>query len=68
MNFSQLKDKKFNNSTELVACLINNNFVWRADKETEHLYILDKTNPERHLSKEFAIKEDKDGKLVLEKV
>lgn len=64
---TQLKEKKFNNSTELVKFL-NKNFVWKADKKTERLYILDKSNPERQKSREYKIIETKDKQLCLSEV
>jgi len=67
-NFANLKDKMFENSTELVAYLNSNQFVWKADKETEHLFILDQTNPDRNRSHEMEIKETKSGKLYLSEV
>jgi c-di-AMP phosphodiesterase-like protein len=62
-----LKDLKFENSTQLVGFL-NKHFVWKADKETEHLYILDKSNPERQRSREYEIKETKSGNLYLSEI
>lgn len=63
---SILKDKKFENTTELVAFL-KENFVWKIDPEIEHIYILDKSGS-RNVSKEFEIKETKSGNLYLSEV
>ena len=62
-----LKDLKFENNTQLVGFL-NKHFVWKADKETQHLYILDKSNPERQRSREYEIKETKSGNLYLSEI
>ena len=62
-----LKDLKFENNTQLVGFL-NKHFTWKADKETERLYILDKSNPERQRSREYEIKETKSGYLYLSEV
>ena len=62
-----LKELKFDTQTQLVGFL-NKHFVWKADKETKHLYILDKSNPERQRSREYEIKELKSGKLYLSEV
>ena len=62
-----LKDLKFNSQTQLVGFL-NKHFVWKADKETEHIYLLDKSNPERQRSREYEIKELKSGKLYLSEI
>ena len=62
-----LKDLKFDTQTQLVGFL-NKHFVWKADKETERLYILDKSNPERQRSREYEIKETKSKKLYLSEV
>ena len=62
-----LKDLKFNSQTQLVGFL-NNHFVWKADKETQRLYILDKSNPERQRSREYEIKETKSGNLYLSEI
>ena len=62
-----LKDLKFESNTQLVGFL-NKHFVWKADKETEHLYILDKSNPERQRSREYEIKETKSGYLYLSEI
>jgi hypothetical protein len=63
----QIKDLKFENNTQLVGFL-NRHFVWKADKETERVYILDKSNPERNRSREYEIKETKSGNLYLSEV
>lgn len=62
-----LKDLKFNNQTELVGFL-NKHFVWKADKETERLYIIDKSNPERNRSREYELKETNSGYLYLSEI
>ena len=62
-----LKELKFDTQTQLVGFL-NKHFTWKADKETQHLYILDKSNPERQRSREYEIKELKNGKLYLSEV
>jgi predicted amidophosphoribosyltransferase len=62
-----LKDLKFASQTQLVGFL-NNHFVWKADKETQRLYILDKSNPERQRSREYEIKETKSGYLYLSEI
>jgi len=62
-----VKGRKFSNSTELIGFL-QKNFVFKVDHESEHVYILDKSNPDRQMSKEFKVNEDKDKKLYLEEV
>ena len=62
-----LKDLKFENNTQLVGFL-NKHFTWKADKETERVYILDKSNPDRNRSREYEIKETKSGNLYLSEV
>ena len=63
----ELKEKTFSTQTELVA-FINKRYVWKADKETNHIYIIDKSNPDRHVSREYEIKETKSGNLYLSEV
>lgn len=60
-----LKDLKFASQTQLVGFL-NKHFTWKADKES--IYILDKSNPERHRSREYEIKETKSGYLYLSEI
>lgn len=62
-----LTDLKFNNQTQLVGFL-NKHFTWKADKESERIYILDESNPDRNVSKEYEIKETKSGYLYLSEV
>ena len=62
-----LKTQKFENSTELIAYLNARNLVWKADKEEEKIYILDKSMA-RNKTREFAIVEDKDKKLFLQEM
>ena len=62
-----LKELKFDTQTQLVGFL-NKHFTWKADKETERIYILDKSNPERQRSREYEIKELKSGKLYLREI
>ena len=62
-----LKDLKFENSTQLLN-FVNKHFICKADNETQRLYILDKSNPERHRSREYEIKETKSGYLYLSEV
>lgn len=62
-----LTDLKFNNQTQLVGFL-NKHFTWKADKESERIYILDESNPDRNVSKEYEIKETKSGYLYLSKI
>lgn len=64
---NQLKERKFDNSTELVKFL-NKHFTWKADKDTESIYIIDKSNPDRNRSREYKIAENKDKKLYLSEV
>lgn len=62
-----LKDLKFDTQTQLVGFL-NKHFTWKADKQTEHIYILDKSNPDRNRSREYEIKETKSGNLYLSEI
>ena len=62
-----LKQQKFNNQTELIKFL-QDRYTFKVDKEKELIYIIDKTNPDRKISKEFVIKEDKDKKLYLSEI
>lgn len=55
---------KFDNSTELIATL-QKYFTFAVDKETEHIFVLDRTNPSRTRSREYIVQEDKDKKLYL---
>lgn len=64
---STLKDLKFESNTQLVGYL-NNHFTWKADKDNERIYILDESNPDRNVSKEYEIKETKNGCLYLSEV
>ena len=64
MKTQNLKDLKFDNTGELVAFL-QKHFTWKADQEYEIILIIDKSNPERHRSRAYKIKEDKDEKLYL---
>lgn len=62
-----LKETIFNTQTQLVGFL-NKHFTWKVDKETEKVYILDKSNPERNRSREYEIKETESGYLYLKEV
>ena len=62
-----LKDLKFENQTQLIGFL-QKHFVFKVDKETERVYILDKSNPERQRSREYEIKETKSGNLYLSEI
>ena len=62
-----LKDRTFENQAQLIAFL-NGNYVWKADKQTESIYILDKSNPDRNYSREYKVKENKDKRLYLNEV
>lgn len=62
-----LKDLKFDSQTQLIGFL-QKHFVFKVDKETERIYILDKSNPERQRSREYEIKETKSGNLYLSEV
>lgn len=62
-----LKDLKFENQTQLIGFL-QKHFVFKVDKETERVYILDKSNPERQRSREYEIKETKSGYLYLSEI
>ena len=66
MKISQatLTKVKFDNSTELIATL-QKHFTFAVDKETEHVFVLDRTNPTRARSREYVVQEDKDEKLYL---
>lgn len=62
-----LKTQKFENPTELIAYLNARSLVWKADKEEEKIYILDKSMA-RNKTREFSIVEDKDKKLFLQEM
>ena len=62
-----LKDLKFNNNTQLIGFL-QKHFVFKVDKETERIYIVDKSNPDRNRSREYEIKETESGYLYLSEV
>ena len=62
-----LKDLKFTSTTQLIGFL-QKHFVFQVDKETEHIYILDKSNPERQRSREYELKETKSGNLYLSEI
>ena len=64
---SVLKDLKFESNTQLVGYL-NKHFTWKADKDNERVYILDESNPDRNVSKEYEIKETKSGNLYLSEI
>ena len=64
---SVLKDLKFESNTQLVGYL-NKHFTWKADQDTQKVYILDESNPDRNVSKEYEIKETKNGNLYLSEV
>ena len=62
-----LKQQKFNNQTELIKFL-QDRYTFKVDKDKELIYIIDKTNPDRKVSKDFVIKEDKNKKLYLSEI
>ena len=66
-NISNLKELKFDTQTQLIGFL-QKHFVFKVDKETESIYILDQSNPERNRSREYEIKETKDKKLYLSEI
>jgi hypothetical protein len=69
-NVSTLNNLEFESTTQLVRFLNGAGFVWKADEETQKLYILDKSNPERHRSREYEIQDSKDykGYVVLKEI
>ena len=62
-----LKDVKFTSTTQLIGFL-QKHFTFKVDKETEHIFIVDKSNPDRNRSREYEIKETKNGNLYLSEV
>jgi predicted amidophosphoribosyltransferase len=62
-----LKDLKFNSQTQLIGFL-QKHFTFKVDKETEHIFIVDKSNPDRQRSREYEIKETKSGNLYLSEI
>lgn len=62
-----LTDLKFDNQTQLVDFL-NKHFIWKADKETESIFVVDQSNPERQRSREYKVKETKSGYLYLSEI
>jgi hypothetical protein len=66
-NIANLKELKFDTQTQLIGFL-QKHFVFKVDKETESIYILDQSNPERNRSREYEIKETKDKKLYLSEI
>ena len=62
-----LKELRFIDTTQLVAYLQKSGLTWKADKETERIYILDATKA-RNQSTEFEIKENKSGYFYLSEV
>lgn len=62
-----LTDLKFENNTQLVDFL-NKHFIWKADKETESIFVVDQSNPERQRSREYKVKETKSGYLYLSEI
>lgn len=62
-----LKDAKFISTTQLIGFL-QRHFTFKVDKETEHIFIVDKSNPDRQRSREYEIKETKSGNLYLSEI
>lgn len=62
-----LKDMMFDSTTQLVGFL-QKHFVFKYDKETQHIFIVDKTNPERQRSREYEMVESKSGKFYLSEI
>lgn len=62
-----LKDVKFTNATQLIGFL-QKHFTCKVDKETEHIFIVDKSNPDRQRSREYEVKETKSGNLYLSEI
>ena len=62
-----LKDLKFESTTQLIGFL-QKHFTFKVDKETEHVFIIDKSNPDRHRSREYEVKETKSGNFYLSEI
>ena len=67
-NMQALKELKFETQTQLVGFLNKHNYVWKADAETESIFILDKSNPDRNRSREYKIKESANGNFYLSEI
>lgn len=66
--FANLKNKLFPNTTELIAYLNQQNFIYKVDNEEESIYILDTSNPSRQRSREYKLKETDGGYLYLNEI
>lgn len=67
-NCANLKNKLFPNTTELIAYLNQQNFIYKVDNKEESIYILDVSNPARQRSREYKLKETDSGYLYLNEV
>lgn len=67
-NVANLKNKLFPNTTELIAYLNQEHFIYKVDNEAESIYILDLSNPARQRSREYKLKETDGGYLYLSEV
>ena len=66
MTIETLTKTEFNSTAEIVQAL--NNFTCKVMPDTERIYILDKTNPNRHKSREFEVKESADNTFFLKEI
>ena len=62
-----LKDVKFTSTTQLIGFL-QKHFTFKVDKETEHIFIVDKSNPERQRSREYEVKSTTSGNFYLSEI
>ncbi len=66
MTIETLTKNEFNSTAEIVQAL--NNFTCKVMPDTERIYILDKTNPNRHKSREFEVMESSDNTFFLKEI
>ena len=62
-----LKDLKFTSTTQLIGFL-QKHFTFKVEKETERIFIVDKSNPDRYRSREYEVKETKNGNFYLSEI
>ena len=69
MKLDTLKDQRFDSLSQLIKYLQTNfDNSFKFDKESEHFFFIDRSNPNRKTSREFRVYETKNHEFALAEV
>ncbi len=69
MKLDTLKDQRFDSLSQLIKYLQDNfGNSFKFDRESEHFFIIDKTNPNRKTSHEFRVYDTDNYQVALEEI